>query len=173
MNFSINQQLTRKPLLALHQSVFSPLSLCTSQFLSCLIACLCVCVGTAFGSRVKASRRATPWTWAFWRYLVSSVSNSCSRIANSCEYHWCHCNIVSSQSHYSFIQLSSLFVVYRLEYLRRVCADVVKRESVRMYERSLTSGARETTAAISPETPKRKRRRTQSQRTRTISFLFF
>lgn len=60
-------------------------------------SCLCVCVGTAFGSRVKALSRASPWTWAFWRYFVSSASNSCCRNANSCEYHW------SSQSCYSFI----------------------------------------------------------------------
>ncbi|ROL53580.1 Cohesin subunit SA-1 [Anabarilius grahami] len=48
-----------------------------------------------------------------------------------------------------------------LEYLRRVCSSVLNRDFVRMYERSLTSGSKETPASAA-QTPRRKRRRTQS-----------
>ncbi|XP_043087259.1 cohesin subunit SA-2 [Puntigrus tetrazona] len=47
-----------------------------------------------------------------------------------------------------------------LLYLRRVFASVMDSEFVKMYERSLTSGSKETSAAA--ETPRKKRRRTHS-----------
>ncbi|XP_048044969.1 cohesin subunit SA-2 isoform X1 [Megalobrama amblycephala] len=48
-----------------------------------------------------------------------------------------------------------------LEYLRHVCSSVQNRDFVRMYERSLTSGSKESPASAA-QTPRRKRRRTQS-----------
>ncbi|XP_016115314.1 cohesin subunit SA-1-like [Sinocyclocheilus grahami] len=50
-----------------------------------------------------------------------------------------------------------------LLYLRRVFASVINSEFVKMYERSLTSGSKETPAAA--EKPSRKRRRTHSKYT--------
>ncbi len=52
-------------------------------------------------------------------------------------------------------------------YLRRVFASVINSEFVKMYERSLTSGSKETPAAA--EIPSKKRIRTHSQYTHTLT----
>ncbi|KAI2656638.1 Cohesin subunit SA-1 [Labeo rohita] len=66
----------------------------------------------------------------------------------------------------SFLEiLISLCLCCRSLYLRRVFASVSNSEFVGMYERSLTSGSKETPAA---ETPSRKRRRAHSQYTSVL-----
>ncbi len=58
-------------------------------------------------------------------------------------------------------------VFCRSLYLRRVFASVINSEFVKMYERSLTSGSKETPAAA--EIPSKKRIRTHSQYTHTLT----
>ncbi len=68
-------------------------------------------------------------------------------------FYWCVCVCVC--------------VFCRSLYLRRVFASVINSEFVKMYERSLTSGSKETPAAA--EIPSKKRIRTHSQYTRTLT----